>query len=172
MQDYTRFHQNLLGIDPEKTPLNFRLSPVHQRIYSEAEKGKHGSLFAHQAASLEDWDHFLATFIIAYAQTKDGQVFFAVSASAQKWALQQVNVVARRIFASRKGSPKPMLHRLYQSFQLLSIGSNILQITEPPRWVAYGFHDKDVLPPWMRGKLAIPVSKNRLDLKSDETRAE
>lgn len=170
MQDFAKFHQNLLGIDPEKTPVNFRLNPIHQRLYDEAQKGKRGGLLPHQA-SLENWDHFLATFIIAYSQTEHGDVFFAVSPPIHKWAVNQVNVVARHIFSTRKKSPRPTLVRLYQGFQLLAMGSNVLKIVEPVRWVAYGFHEKDILPPWMRGKLAIPF-KAKADTAGDEARAD
>jgi len=170
MQDFAQFHQNLLGIDPDKTPANFRLSPIHQRLYDEAQKGRHGGLLPHQG-SLENWDHFLATFIVAYSQTNQGQVFFAVSASTHKWAINQVNAVARHIFATRKKTPKPTLVRLYQGLQALSMGSNVLRIAEPPRWVVYGFHEKDVLPPWMRGKLAVAATKPKPDVVSDEKRA-
>lgn len=168
MRELAQFHQNLLGMDLDKTPVRFRISPIQRRLYDEIAKGKHGGFLPSQA-SLENWDQFLATFVAAYAQTTDGMVLFVVSAPAQKWVLEQVKTVARRIFASRTGKGRSTIQRLFQCFQHLSVGSNVLQVSEPPRWVAYGFNDKDVLPPWMRGKLAIAKSKS--DPVGDETRA-
>ncbi len=170
MQDLAQFHQNLLGIDPDKTPSEYRLGSVHERLYEEAQKGRHGGLLPYQA-SLENWDHFLATFVIAYAQTSQGDVFFAVSPPIHKWAAKQVQGVARHIFSARKKTPRATLMQLYNGFQLLGMGSNVLKIAEPPRWVAYGFHEKDVLPPWMRGKLAIPARPKAEPVTSDDARA-
>ena len=170
MQNLAQFHQNLLGIDPDKTPETYRLGTLHQRLYEEAQKGRHGALLPYQSP-LENWDQFLATFVVAYSQTGNGDVFFAVSPPIHKWVAKQVQEVARHIFASRKKTPRATLMHLYKGFQALGIGSNVLKIAEPPRWVAYGFHEKDVLPPWMRGKLAAPLRNLRL-VTNDEARAD
>ena len=64
-----------------------------------------------------------------------------------------VRKIARRIFNSRVGAAKSSLKELYRNYQRLVMGSSVLQIAEPSRWVAYGFTDADVLPPWMRNRL-------------------
>jgi hypothetical protein len=154
MMDYAVFHQNLLGRDPKKTPSEFQITPTQERLYKAAkgEAPRHGFLLASNKP-LESWERFVATFILAYAQTEKGPVAFAVSAATQRWANDQVKKVARRIFQARAASSREAVHQLYSYFQRLAIGSNVLQLTEPDRWVAYGFHDHDLLPPWMRGRL-------------------
>lgn len=154
MLDYALFHQNLLGIHAEKTPTEFRVTPAQERLYRAAQREtpKRGFLLAPNKP-LESWEHFVATFILAYAQTETGPVVFAVSAVTLKWANDQVRRVARHIFQARAKSSRESVEQLYSCFQRLAIGSNVLQLTEPERWVAYGFHDKDLLPPWMRGRL-------------------
>lgn len=152
--DYVVFHQKLLGLDPEKTPAEFRVTPAQERLYRAAEKDipRHGFLLP-SGKSLESWEHFVATFVLAYAQTEAGPVAFAVSAATQKWTGEQVRKIARRIFHARAKSSRESVVQLYSYFQQLVIGSAVLQHPEPERWVAYGFHDHDLLPPWMRGRL-------------------
>jgi hypothetical protein len=152
MIDYLVFHQNLLGIDPDKTPRAFRVTPAQQRLYAAAEPPRHGFLLP-SSKSLESWEHFLATFVLAYAQTQRGVVVFAVSAATQRWAGEQVKKIAHHIFGSRAKMPRKSIEELYGYFQNIVIGSNVLQVNEPARWVAYGFNEKDLLPPWMRGRL-------------------
>jgi hypothetical protein len=152
--DYAAFHQNLLGILPEKTPREFRITPAQERLYTASkESTKHGYLLVSSWDSRESWEHFLATFILAYAQTPTGEVAFAVSGSTQKWAGEQLKKIARHIFSTRAKASRASIQELYGYFQRLMMGSNILQLDEPTRWVAYGFNDADILPPWMRGHL-------------------
>lgn len=154
--DYDAFHQNLLGKDPDRTPAEFCITPAQERLYRAAQKEspKRGFLLRSDKP-LQSWEHFVATFILAYAQTPSGHVAFAVSAATQKWANDQVKTIARRIFQARARAhaSKESIRQLYSYFHRLSMGSNILQLAEPDRWVAYGFHEHDLLPPWMRGRL-------------------
>lgn len=154
MLDLAVFHQNLLGIDPEKTPPEFRITQSQKRLYTAGQRSsKHGFLFDSNQG-LESWEHFLATFILAYGQTPTGVVAFAVrSGPTQKWVNEQIKKTARHIFGSRAKSKRKGIDELYANFQRLAMGSNILQLAEPERWVAYGFNEKDILPPWMRGRL-------------------
>lgn len=151
MIDYLVFHQNLLGIDPAKTPPAFRVTPAQERLYAASEP-RHGFLLS-SAKSLERWDLFLATFVLAYAQTPRGLVTFAVSAPTQRWADEQIKKIAHRIFGARAKMPRASVQELFDYFQKIATGSKILQVNEPARWVAYGFHERDILPPWMRGRL-------------------
>lgn len=152
MIDLVAFHQNLLGITPEKTPTAFRLTKAQERLYKASNGStKHGYLLC-SGKGLQSWEHFLATFILAYGQTPEGTVAFAVSAPTQKWANEQVKTIARHIFSSRSRG-KSSIGELFSKFQRLAMGSNVLQLAEPKRWVAYGFTETDVLPPWMRNRL-------------------
>lgn len=154
--DYVAFHQNLLGIDPEKTPAEYRLTALQVKLYRSAQMAtpKHGFMLR-SGKSLESWEHFLATFILAYAQTPTGRVVFAVSPVTNKWAGHQIRSIARHIFQARARlrASKESVQQLYDFFNRLSMASGVLQMAEPDRWVAYGFHDQDLLPPWMRGHL-------------------
>jgi hypothetical protein len=153
MIDLAVFHKNLLGLNPEITPAEFLLTSTHERLYKASrESARHGYLLR-SSGSRESWEHFLGTFVLAFGQTPSGDVTFAVSPPAQRWANEQIRKIARRIFNTRAGASKASLKELYGNYQRLAIGSNVLQISEPPRWVAYGFTDTDVLPPWMRNRL-------------------
>jgi len=153
MIDLAVFHKNLLGLNPEITPPEFLLTSNHERLYKASrESGRHGYLLR-SSGSRESWEHFLGTFVLAFGRTPEGYVTFAVSPLAQQWANEQIRKIARRIFNTRAGAAKASLQELYRNYQRLAMGSNILQISEPPRWVAYGFTDADVLPPWMRNRL-------------------
>jgi len=155
--DYAVFHRKLLGLEPEKTPAEFQVTPIQERLYSAMGKATPRNGFLLESTeSLERHDLFVATFVIAYAQTSSGTVVFAVSKASLRWANEQIRQIARRIFHTRAKASRDVLRQLYLSFERLSIGSNILQLPEPDRWVAYGFHDQDLLPPWMRGRL-LPV---------------
>jgi hypothetical protein len=153
MIDLAIFHQNLLGLNPAKTPPEFLLTKTHERLYTANRESARCGYLLHSRGSRESWEHLLGTFVLAYGQTPNGNVTFAVSPPAQRWVDEQLRIIARRIFKSRAGAAKASLEALYKSYQRLTIGSNVLQIAEPPRWVAYGFNDTDVLPPWMRNRL-------------------
>src|SRR5262245_7675179 len=117
--DYAAFHQNLLGIDPQKTPAEFRMPPAQDKLYRSAKTAasKHGFLLT-SSKSLESWEHFVATFSLAYAQTPTGHVAFAVSAATQKWANDQVRLIARRIFQARARAhaSRDSIQQLYSFF--------------------------------------------------------
>ena len=153
MIDLSVFHQSLLGLNPEKTPPEFLLTKTHERLYAASRESDRCGYLLHSSGSRESWEHLLGTFILAYGQTPQGNVIFAVSPPTQRWADDQLKKIVRRIFRSRAGAAKSSLRDLYRNFQKLIMGSNVLQISEPPRWVAYGFTDTDVLPPWMRNRL-------------------
>lgn len=154
MIDFVAFHKNLLGIDPQKTPKEFRLTDAQERLYAEShESARHGYLLT-ASKELKSWEHLVATFILAYGQTQEGSVTFAVSAPTHSWANAQIKKIAHHIFALRASLPKTSLQPLFVGFQRMAMGSNILQLMSPPdRWVAYGFSETDVLPPWMRNRL-------------------
>ena len=152
---YSDFHRNLLGIDPQKTPAAFWVTPLQEKLYMASEEDRKRGYLLDSSATLQSWEHFLATFVVAYSQARDGRVVFAVSAATHAWTNEQLKKVARRIFSTRAGADRASIQVLYNGFARLSIGSNVLRVDEPPRWVAYGFHDNDVLPPWMRGRLLV-----------------
>lgn len=153
MIDLAVFHQNLLGLNPELTPPEFRLTKTHERLYTANRESARCGYLLQSTGNRESWEHLLGTFILAYGQTPDGAVTFAVSPPTQRWADEQLKRIARRIFRSRASASKASLEQLYKLFQRLTMGSSVLQISEPKRWVAYGFTDADILPPWMRNRL-------------------
>lgn len=153
MIDLAVFHKNLLGFNPQLTPPEFRLTDTHERLYSASRESARCGYLLKSNGSRESWEHFLATFILAYGQTPRGNVAFAVSPATHRWADEQLARIVRRIFKTRAGASKASLEELFRNFQRLTMGSSVLQISEPARWVAYGFTDTDVLPPWMRNRL-------------------
>jgi hypothetical protein len=155
MIDLAVFHRNLLGLDPKRTPVEFRLTKTHERLYAASrESARHGFLLPSNR-NLESWEHFLGTFVLAYGQTPIGSVTFAVSAPVRRWANEQLKKVAHHIFSSRAKASRASIDDLFSKFQRLEIGSSVLQMAEPERWVAYGFTDEDILTPWMRNRLLI-----------------
>lgn len=151
------FHQKLLGKDLEKTPEGFRLTERHKALYKAFEKGKRGYVLPQKVTTREDFESFLATFVVAVYQTTlptPEHVTVAVAKLVDQWALAQIKLIARHIFSLRKGASKADIEVLRSALHRISLGSSVLQIPEePPRWVAYGYTAQDVLPPWMRGRL-------------------
>lgn len=149
-----KFHQKLLGTDP---PPEYRLTETHMALYEAFGRGKRGYVLS-SLESRECPDKFLATLVVAIYQTtipSESEVYIAVSNPIQRWAVQQIRDTARHIFSCRKTAARQDIELLRSAIQRLQLGSKVIKIQEePPRWVAYGFHNKDLLPPWMRGRLA------------------
>lgn len=154
--DLEIFHEKLLGTTPS---LQYRLTSRHKALYLAYEKGKHGYALP-ESNSREDPELFLATFVLAVHQTtfpEASRVVIAVARPVERWALEQIKTIARHIFSIRKGKSPEGIQMLKDAVHRLDLGSRVLQIDkEPPKWVAYGFHNQECLPPWMRGKLVKP----------------
>lgn len=152
------FHQNLLGKAQDPTPKAFRLSQVHQDLYAAFQADKRGYRLLLNN-SKEDEARFLATFVMALYLTNfpnEGKVIFVVSRGTEKWAVNQIKAIAHYIYRSRKGAPTSAISAIDEALRRIDLGSRALQIeTEPERWVAYGFTNQDILPPWMRGRLVL-----------------
>lgn len=153
VSDLETFHLNLLGRDPARTPERYHLTELQKRFYSAAEKGVRGVLFDTPDNALNP-ELFVATFVVAFKLTQRGDTLIACTTrSVSDWVGEQINLVARHIFSSRKKATKKDIQVLYESFQKLVKGTRVLQRPEPMRWVAFGFTKSDVMPVWMRKKV-------------------
>ncbi len=142
------FHVNLFGLG-RKTPEEFQLSDVHRALYDayDAEK-KHGF----SSASLLH-DRFIATIVLGLALTNAIRpVYVAIPKPHFKWALDQVENIARQVMRTRK-KDKNAVVIMRAAFQQLRMTSEILRESEPERWVMFGFKHDDVLPDWAHGRL-------------------
>lgn len=145
----TTFHVKLFGIG-RKTPEEFQLSDVHRALYDayDAEDRKHGF----SSASLHH-DRFLATIVLALALTEAIRpVYVAIPKPHIKWALDQVENIARQVMRTRK-KDKNAVVIMRAAFQQLRLTSEILREPEPARWVMFGFRNEDIMPEWAHGRL-------------------
>lgn len=144
----TPFHRTLFG-NGSKAPEGFQLSDVHKALYDAFDaEGKHGF----SSASLLP-DRFLATIVLALALT-DGirPVYVAIPKRHFKWALDQVENIARQVMRIRK-KDKGGINIMRAAFGQLRMTSDILKEPEPDRWVMFGFANGDIVPPWAEGRL-------------------
>lgn len=144
----TPFHKALFG-HGTKVPEDFQLSDVHRALYDAYDAdGKHGF----SSASLLS-DRFLATIVLALALT-DGirPVYVAIPKRHFKWALDQVENIARQVMRIRKKNT-PAVNIMRAAFGQLRMTSDILREPEPDRWVMFGFTSGDIVPPWAEGRL-------------------
>lgn len=100
---------------------------------------------------------FLGTLVLALSQTiglsgEKQRVVMAMPKGRINWATGQTKEVAKYVFRCRKGERDAILV-LRDAFRQLAMASRILQITEPERWVAFGFEKGTTLPPWAPKKL-------------------
>jgi hypothetical protein len=108
-----------------------------------------------------DEETFESVLVMALTQTlpransEPFKCYFFVPASVEKWAIEQLNVRAKRIFAHLKplkGERKVLAARQLGSFfHCILMGSRVLQLEQgPERWVAFGFDKTDPIPEWLR----------------------
>ncbi len=156
--DLETFHQKLLGITPERTPKNFKLTAVQKALYEGSKEGRRGYRLK-PSGTRQDPERFLATLVLAFHMTtfpEQGKVIFVVTRATEKWAIDQIKGTARYIYKSRKRASEASINAIDGALRRIDIGSRALQIEkEPERWVSYGYTDKDIQPPWMRGRLLL-----------------
>jgi hypothetical protein len=109
-----------------------------------------------------DPEVFAATLIMAIVQTYPrGQqpdpykCLFFVRGQAHHWALEQLGLLAKKMFGVQKERKRADIARHLGAFlRAISMGSRVLQFKEAPdRWVAFGFNESDQVPAWMQSAL-------------------
>ena len=147
--DVEKFHGRLLGIDQKRTPDRFWFTEDARQLYEA-----HAEWDVRGFSSVDlDEDRFLATFVLALSLTGgEHPVCMAVPRQHTDWAMEQIKEIARHIFRERQGNTAAII-ALRKAIGQLVTASRVLQIDEPERWVAFGFHREGLLPEWMRGKL-------------------
>jgi hypothetical protein len=106
-------------------------------------------------------EKFEAVFLLALTQTLPmgsdhvHKAMLFISAPAEKWAVEQMNRIARVIFTRLREPPNVKAANLLKaSFNHLMTGKHVLQMAEEPdRWAAFGFHAGDPLPEWLQKSL-------------------
>jgi hypothetical protein len=152
--DLVSFHRGWLGIDPERTPKEFLVSPRQTYLYGAFPKARGFS------SAERDPDLFLGVLILALAQIapNSGQpVFLFTPKVHDAWVTEQLRTVARYMIRTRKDTPggvalvKDVLGRVYLNNRPFQTP------VEPARWVAFGLQKKDALPSWIiEGLIEVP----------------
>lgn len=149
-----KFHENLLGTGPNHS--QYMLSDVHRKLYTSFASGRRGYLLSPNVPR-ENFDKFLATFVLALYQTTiptPDNVSMVVARAVERWSIDQLKMIVRHVFSIRKNQTRASVKPLEEALNRLHLGSRVLHIPEgPPRWVSYGYHSNDILPPWMRCNL-------------------
>jgi hypothetical protein len=157
LENLEKFHRELLGKNPEVTPLRYRLSEVQRSLYSAVAEGKRGYRMK-SSGTKQDAERFLATFVVALRMTRvpTSQVTIIVAPSLRDWAVGQIKETVRHLYRERKNADPVAIQVLDSALGRLFIGTGALQLPEEPEcWVAYGFNNQDLLPPWMRNCLLL-----------------
>jgi len=154
--DLETFHKKLLGQNPKRTPKEYLLTKKQQALYAAVEESDRRGFLA-LGANRQNFEKFLGTFVLAYHMTTfptKGDVYIVVSRIVEKWAVEQLKTIIRHIYHERKGASKETFDVIDDAINRMHVGSGSNQIDdEPDRWVAFGYNNLDVLPPWMRGRL-------------------
>jgi len=137
-------HQGLLGRDPQRTPIGFRVTPRQKQIYSCNSKGI--------SQKQSDPELFLATLVIALAQTdhqKSRQVSLFTPKQMRPWVVQRIQEIFRYAVRCRKGN-RDGLQVLKDAFSQISLDHRFIQAQkEPDYWAAFGVERSGLLPPWL-----------------------
>ena len=152
--DVALFHQKLLGLNPLLTPSEYRLTSLHQRLYTAFES--HGARgFSGRDVSQAQ---FLATLVLALYQTRmpdDESTHFVtilLPGSHNQVFGEHLEAFVRYVFRQRKSQVEGV-RVLRRAFKSLKQAHKLLQIDEPERWVILGFQADDFLPTWCQGRL-------------------
>jgi hypothetical protein len=161
--DFVSLHTKLFSTKSkgEPVPSEFNITPRILKLYKGFQSGARG--FSNREL---DPELFLATFVAAIRQVclpsetrpdvpKFSRVVFAVARPANPWALERIEHLVRHIFRQRRGDAAGV-HYIRETFHRLVMGSRILQLPKPERWVAFGYSNDDPLPEWVQGSLIDP----------------
>jgi hypothetical protein len=145
-----KFHVKLFGHDPSETPEAYLITVSQLALYT----GHTDLGFRGFSNNERDEELFLATFVLALNQTQGTERTVLVVAQPHvRWAIKQVETIARYAFRRRQGDPKEEVRVLRDAFYQLNLTSKVLRIDEPERWVIFGFNEADPLPIWAKDKL-------------------
>ena len=145
--DVAAFHAKLLGIDQDRTPEAFRLSPDALSLYQSDKRGFRGPLYDLTT---------VATIVLALSLThsEDGPqaVVMAVPMPAADHTMHWLNLTARHIFRQRRGEVESV-KVLRAAWKQLVKPRLPIGMVEPPRWVAFGYDAEIPAPAWVEGRL-------------------
>lgn len=150
--DLVVFHQGLLGRDPNRTPAVFHVSDLHRRLY-DAYPAARG--FSTPPTEGRHEGRFLATLVLALAQTKPGddrKVYLFVPRFHEPWARTRIEGVARHTIRCRKKDAVGV-RAMQAIFRQLTPCGDFAQVSEPDYWVAFGFSLAGKLPDWIGRRL-------------------
>ncbi len=104
-------------------------------------------------------DRFVATFTLGLYQTFDRQakvfqgVTLLIPQSLDKWVVEQMNQTLKIIKEGHANWPpkrRANFNKVFvTSVRNLEMGSRVFQITQPARWVAFGFGEATQAPEWV-----------------------
>lgn len=144
-----RIHRGITGQDSEE---------AHEQLYRA-----YPTLRGYASSAL-NLPYLQATIVLGLSQTymlhpeRMTKTAFLVSPTAEKWALEQLDLILREIFDQcRQTGNLRVAQYLGAALKHFLIGNRILQIEEPTRWVAFGFDLDMPLPDWMKDSLLTGV---------------
>lgn len=155
------FHRGWLGIDPERTPKEFQVSPQQAHLYGAFPKAR-GFFYPDgpRISEAHDRELLLGTLILALAQIRPNSghpVFLVIPKVHTEWVTDQMKGVVRYILRTRKGTPggNDLVADLFNRIYLCT--NPFLMAAEPARWTAFGIQKSDILPSWLtEGLIEVP----------------
>jgi hypothetical protein len=148
------FHDKILGRTPKDR--RYRATPRQKKLYrGYVNEDRRGF-----ACMERDEELFIATLVLALRQVQfKGEtdlhpVILAVPKALDAWAFSVSKDFYRAVLKRFRGDVT-MAHLMRKAFEKLLWEHRVLQIPEPPRWVAYGFDYTFPVPSWMEGRFVV-----------------
>lgn len=150
MRKLRDFHVLLLG--PAEPP--YSVLPWQRDFYDAFEAGTTHGIAGHGPAV----EVLVAASVAALWETQRApRVLMAVPKPLEKEMIQQLELLARRVFRIRRGGNILDVKALRDAFRKVLLGSRVMQIDAPDHWVACGFALDDPMPDWLRnGLMELP----------------
>jgi len=144
--DLSDRHRVTLGTQPSKE---------QERLYAAHSKGVRG-----YAGHLLDEGRFEATVLMATGEAAGRErekVLLLAPLAQQQWVIDQLNLVANKVFAkclAVNGDRLKLANYYGGLLRRIYFMGRVLQLQEQPRyWVAFGFDTSDPIPAWMPSRL-------------------
>jgi hypothetical protein len=128
----------------------FKQAPIDEqfRLYKEFPEIR-GFSYSGQNIPL-----FQATLVLVLSQAlfhnpEGERSYLFLPKGDREWSTEQLKEHIKRVIQSVPRASRP---RYVERIRLLSVGHQVHQIDEPPRWAAYGF-TSNVVPSWIARRL-------------------
>lgn len=140
-----------------------KLCRVHESLFEEAPNETHLTLYRAFPKSHgykghdQDLSRLQASLVLGIAQTYPSggdsfqRVLFVYPSFMDEWVTDQIANTVKGIVVNLVQQDRiPAAKVVKNALDKLLLGSRVLQIEEPPRWVAFGFDQDDLVPEWLK----------------------